>query len=243
MYRLPGVLAFATVIMVVALFAPACGSSGSTAQLRVVQAIPDAPSSLSVSVDGKSTFSDVSFGTAAPTSGYQSVSAGSGQLAAFVSGSSTPVVNNQAVNLPSTSQSTVVLTGLFASPVAVAIIDNNTAPLPGQVELRVIDASPSAPTSMDVYVVSPGTDITQATPAVSALKFGSASAYIPYNTVSSTGFARILVIVTPAGSKTQLVNQIYTPYVGQIRSLVLVDNPPPNGGAMSSTPLVLNDLN
>jgi Domain of unknown function (DUF4397) len=242
MWRLPGLLTFSFVI-VAAAFVVSCGSSGSTAQLRVVQTIPDAPNDLDVSPNGKTAFSNLTFGTAAPASGYQPTSAGSNQLGVSVAGSTTPVINNMSLNLLSTSQSTVLLTGMYAAPLAVRLLDNNTAPLPGQVELRVIDASPSAPPSLDIYMAAPGTDITQIAPVISALQLGQASLYVPLNTVSSTGYARIMVIVTANGSKTQLLSQFYTPYVGQIRSLVLVDNPPPNDGTMSYVPLELNDLN
>ncbi len=38
--------------------------------------------------------------------------------------------------------------------------DNNTAPTAGDVEFRVINASPSSPGGLvDVYIVPPGTDI------------------------------------------------------------------------------------
>lgn len=237
------VLAFSLVIFFAAVFAASCGSGGSMAQYRVVQTIPDAPSALAVSMNGQSVFTNLGFGTAAPVSGYQSIAAGSAALEAFLSGTTTAVIGSTTLNLISKSQSTVLLTGLYAAPVAIAILDNNTAPLSGQVELRMIDASPSAPASLDVYMVAPGTDITQASPVISALQFGQASQYVPLNTTSSTGLVRIMVIVTATGSKTQLLNQIYTPYEGQIRSLVLVDNPPPNGGSMSYVPLELNDLN
>ncbi|HUB03121.1 MAG TPA: DUF4397 domain-containing protein [Terriglobales bacterium] len=243
MYRLLGVLAFVIVITATGLLGAGCGASHNTAQLRVVQAIPNAPDSLNVSVNGKNAFTDLSFGNAAPVSGYQSTSAGSDQLAVSLTGSTTPLINGKTLSLASTSQSTLLLTGLYASATEITILDNNTAPLPGQVELRVIDASPSAPGSLDVYMAAPGTDITQLAPVTSGLQFGQASIYVPFNTVSSTDLARIMVIVTPAGSKTQLLNQIYTPYDGQIRSLVLVDNPPPNGGTMSYVPIELNDLN
>ena len=118
--------------------------------------------------------------------------------------------------------------------------DNNTAPLSGQVEVRVIDAAPSAPASVDIYLVAPGIDITQADPIVSALEFGQGSIYIPLNTANS-GYAQVMMIVTKSGSKTQLINQLYTPYQGAIRTLVLVDVSP-GANALSFSPLELDDL-
>ena len=82
MDRLRGVLAFAVVIFVAGLFAAGCGSGGSMAQYRVVQTIPNAPSALAVSMNGKSAFTNLAFGTAAPVSGYQSIVAGSNELQA-----------------------------------------------------------------------------------------------------------------------------------------------------------------
>ncbi len=63
-------------------------------------------------------------------------------------------------------------------------------------------------------------------------------------TTESSGYAQIVLIVTKSGdpTKTQLVNQTYTLSVGQIRTLVLVDVYP-GGGALSFSPLELNDLN
>ncbi|MFZ3264081.1 MAG: hypothetical protein WA172_08770, partial [Terriglobales bacterium] len=114
--------------------------------------------------------------------------------------------------------------------------------LPRQVELRIVDASPSAPASLDIYIVAPGVDIAQLQPTISPLELGQASVYVDLMTESS-GYAQIMVIVTKSGdtTRTQLLNKIYTLYDGQIRTLVLVDSP--GGGALSFVPLELNDLN
>ena len=90
---------------------------------------------------------------------------------------------------------------------------------------------------MDVYIVPPGTDITNVMPQVSGLGSTSqASGYI------SLAAATCAVIVTANGNKTPIVNQNYTLVSGQIRSLVLVDNQG-GGNGMSTIPVELSDLN
>jgi len=242
MSRLFQPLHLAIALIAIALLTVSCGSSSSPAQYRVIQAIPDAPGNLDVSIDGKNAITGLGFGSTAPTIGYKSVSSGTVSIAVFQTGTSTPVINSTNLNLGAKSQSTVLLTGLFATPTVVVLPDDNTEPLSGQVELRVVDASPSAPASLDIYLVSPGTDITPLQPTIPSLKFGQESLYLPLTTQAS-GFVQVMVIVTKTGdpTKTQLVNQLYTPSVGQIRTLVLVDVSA--GGALSFTPLELNDLN
>ncbi len=243
MSRLLKVLPLALAIVAVAILAASCGSSSSTAQYRVVQTIPDAPGNFDISVGGKSAFTNVGFGSVEPVFGYDSVSTASATIEVFQTGTTMPVINSTNLNAIGGTQSTVLLTGLDATPAAVVLRDSNTAPLSGQAELRVVDASPSAPASLDIYIVAPGIDITQRQPDIPALQFEQQSVYIDL-TAASTGYAQIAMIVTKTGdpTKTQLVNQLYTVTAGQIRTLVLVDVYP-GGGALSFSPLELNDLN
>ncbi len=241
MSRLFKVLAFALAIVVLCVLAISCGSKPSTAQYRVVQTIPDAPDNLDISLNGKPVSADVGFGATVPVSGYNSGSAGSDPIEVFLTGTTTPVINSTALNLSSGSQSTILLTGPYAAPTVILLPDNNTAPLSGQAEIRIIDASPSAPPSVDIYLVAPGTDISQLEPIIPSFLFGQASIYISLP-IPSCGFAQIMMIVTASGSKTQLINQSYLLSPEQIRTIVLVDVSP-GGGALSLFPLELNDLN
>jgi hypothetical protein len=206
-----------------------------------VQTIPDAPDNLDISLNGKPVSANVGFGATVPVSGYKSGPAGSDPIEVFLTGTTTPVINSTPLNLNSGSQSTVLLTGLYAAPTVIPLPDNNTAPLSGQAEIRIIDASPSAPPSVDIYLVAPGTDISQVEPIIPSLLFGQASVDVSL-TIPSSGFAQIMMIVTASGSKTQLINQSYLLSQGQIRTFVLVDVSS-GGGALSFVPLELNDLN
>lgn len=217
------------------------GASTHTAQYRIVQTIPDSPGALDISLNGQNVFTNADFGAAMPAAGYQAVSAGGDPIEVSQSAGNTPVIGSTNLNFQSGRQYTVVLTGLYASASVASFADDNTSPLAGQVELRVIHASPSAPRDVDVYIVAPGTDITQIQPAVAALPFQQQSLYIPLSTLKS-GNVEALLIVTAAGSKTQLLTQDYILTDGQIRTFVLVDVSP-QANALSFTPLELNDLN
>ena len=242
MPRVSKVLLVAPAIVLLCIFGASCGSSSSTAQYRVVQAVPDALGNFDISVNGKNVFTNVAFGATEPTFGYQTVSTGSDPIAVSQTGGTTPVIGSTSMNLIAGTQSTVLLTGLYAAPTAIVLRDNNTAPLSGRAELRIVDASPSAPASLDIYIVAPGIDITERPPTISALQFGEQSPYQDL-TVGKSGNAQVMVIVTQTGdpTKTQLLNQIYTLSASQIRTLVLVDAS--GGGAISVIPLELNDLN
>jgi Domain of unknown function (DUF4397) len=240
--RLFKVLPLALAVIGVAVLAASCGSRSGTAQYRVVQTIPDAPGNFDFSVSGKNAFTNVAFGSAEPASGYQTISTGADPIEVLPTGSSTPVVNSTSLNLIAGTQSTTILTGLYAAPSMVVLRDNNTAPLSGQAELRIVDASPSAPSNLDIYIVAPGTDIAPRQPDISSLQFTQPSTYLDLTTEKS-GYAEIVVIVTQSGdpTKTPLVNQIYTLQESQIRTLMLVDVA--GGGALSLSPLELSDLN
>lgn len=241
MFHLLKVLPLALVIVAIAIFSASCGSSSSKVQYRVVQTIPDAPGNIDISIGGKIVFTNIAFGSTVPVSGYSSVSSGSDPLEAFLTGTTTPVINSTNLNLLGGSQSTTVLTGLYAAPTAVSFQDDNSAPLSGQAELRIIDGSPSAPSNLDIYLVLPGTDITPIKPVISPLSFEHASQYVSLS-VQKSGLVDVVMIVTATGDKAPLANRTYTLADGQIRSLVLVDVSP-LGGALSFIPLELNDLN
>ena len=163
----------------------------------------------------------------------------------FQTGTTTPVNIDTSFKLGGGKQYTVVATGLSAdtsgsdAPTAVLLTDNNTAPTTGNVNFRIVHASPSAPASVDVYIVPTGTDISSASPTISGLNFQQASGY---QSISAATYAYVLdtVLVTPSGSKTPFVNQNYTLTAGQVRTLVLVDAT--GGGAPAPTPLELFDL-
>lgn len=239
MFRLLKALPFTLALAALSFFTTSCGSSSS--QVRVVDAIPDAPVSFDVAINGKNVFTGVSFESIEPASGYQKISSGSATVEVFQTGTTTAVIPSTSFSLSASSQYTVIATGFYSAtqppnvPTAVQFTDNNSAPTSGNVEFRIIHASPSSPT-VDVYIVPPGTDITQVNPpTISGLTYQQASTY------QSLAAATYSVIVTTSGSKQEIIfPQDYGLTAGQIRTLVLVDNP---GGGNPPSWMLLSDLN
>lgn len=240
MFRLLKALPLALALAALTFFAASCGSSST--KYRVVDTIPDSPVGLDFDVNTAVVFSDISFGSVNPSTGYQKVSSGSQSIEVVQTGQTTPVINTTSLSFGGSNEYTLVLTGRYGStiapsaPQAVLFTDNNTLATTGDVEFRIIHASPST-TSVNVYLVPPGTDITpsQVTPQISGVAFQAASpSYI------SLAPATYAAIVTYAGTKQILLSQDYTLTAGQIRTLVLVDTA---GGGPPPQWLELSDLN
>lgn len=227
------------------IFAASCGTDH--AQMRFVQASPDAPQNFDVTVGGKSFVTNLPYGNVSPNSGYTTVNAGTRTLEVFDTGTTTNPRINSNVSFNGGSHYTVLASGNVNPPpgtiAAVVMTDNNTAPTSGNVNLRVIHDSPSVPPlppgtvpgPVDVYIVTPGTDITNISPNISSLAYQQASSY------QSLAAATYEVIVTFSGDKTPRIDQSYALAAGQIRTLVVLDVL--GGGALSSVPLELSDLN
>ena len=234
---------FALSLASLSILATGCGGNS---QVRVVNAISDAPVNYDLVINGTTLFSDVGFESVSPASGYQSVSSGGDSIEFFQTGTTTPVVNATSIDLQGSKQYTVVAMGYYGdtsgtdAPGLVLLTDDNVLPKAGDTEIRVVHASPSAPGSVDVYVVPTGSDISNAAPTISGLMYQQASSY---QSLSAATYAYVLytVIVTPSGSKTPFINQGYTLSAGQIRTLVLVDAS--GSKTPSQTPLALVDLN
>ncbi len=233
MFRFLKALPVTLALAALSIFAASCGS-GSQSQIRVVNAIPDVPNNtpLDIDVNGTKVITALAFPNL--------VASGSVTIAALDTGTTTQVLSSTGT-LSGSTQYTVVLAGFIANPSAVQITDNNSAPTSGNIEFRIIHASPSGTTPVDVYIVPPGTDITNVTPQVGGanpLAYTQASVYVSV-AFAANGYA---VIVTPSGNKVPIVNQNYTPPTGSIRTLVLVDNAG-GGNGMSTLPVELSDLN
>src|SRR6266849_450465 len=219
MFRLLKALPLTLALAALSFFAASCGS-GSQSQIRVVNAIPDVPNNtpLDLDVNGTKVITALAFPNFQPSSGYTKVASGSVTIAALDTGTTTQVLSSTGP-LSGSTQYTVVLAGFIANPSAVQITDNNAAPTSGNIEFRVIHASPSGTTPLDVYIVPPATDITNVTPQISGLSNNTqASAYVTV-AFATNGYS---VILTASGNKTPLFNPPYgiAPPTGSIRTLV-----------------------
>ncbi len=241
---LPLTLALAALIIFAA-FAASCGSSNS--QARFVNAIPDA-GVLDIDVGGTKEFSSVAFATASGST-YVGVPSGSVTIEGLASGTTTEAFTTSGVSLNSGSEYTLVAVGFLTGTVNVLNpVDNNTEPLDGKVAFRVINASPSGPSSVDVYfIANPVTcqlGSTGCTPSISSLAYQSTSTYVSLN-YNSNGMGYQMYLTT-AGSTTPIFSGGQTisagsSSLGSIRTIVLTDIS--NGGSLNSQAIVLDDLN
>jgi len=235
-----------------------CGTRNQS-QIRLIDAIPDSPQ-VDIYADGIKIVRSMQFGDvyppAATPASYTTVASGSTTIKGYLPGDTVnPIPPIGTVFLNGTMQYTLVAVGfeLNDSP-PLFLTDDNTAPSSNKVEIRIVNvsigtASLSPPTGVDVYFLPPTiTDLTNYTPQISNLGYGQASIYQLLDHLSS-GYQ---VTVTTNGGKTAILtypsNVIAAdpadlwPTAGSITTLVLLDNAGGNNG-MSTTPLVLNDVN
>jgi hypothetical protein len=225
-----------------------CGTDHS--KVRLVHASPDALG-LDVAVDGKTVATNLTFGGLSPASDYLTLTAGNHRVE-FRSTETTDDLINATVGFASQTEYTLLAVELSPAPpantppaiAALLKTDDNSPPQSGNIKVRVIHSAPDPvdmqkkePAHVDVYIVPPGTDITNATPAIASLGYQQAS---DYENVAAATY-EIIVTQSTDLTKARLIDQNYDLTTGQIRTLVTVDIP--GGGAMSGTPLELSDLN
>ena len=202
---------------------------GTTAQLRVVHASPDAPN-VDVLVDNASVLTNVAYKTA---SNYLPVTSGSRNLKVRAAGSTTVVIDQNAA-LAQGTYYTVLATGRVASIAPIVLTDDQTNPASGNVRVRLVHASPTAG-NVDISVTTPTADIATASPTVPNVAFRAVSNYLEV----PAGTYRVRI--TPVGTKTVAidVNNVALA-AGQVRTAVAVDAP---GGGAPLSAILLADKN
>jgi hypothetical protein len=254
MSRLLQALPLTLALAAFSFFAASCGSSSTPAQVRFVNAIQDTAqygAGLDIEVNGTNDFTDIPFQGVQPSSGYTKVPSGAGSIEGVETGTATTIFRSNS-SLSAGTQYTIVATGFATNSSKVALIsaaDENAAPASGNVEFRVINASPSGPNgipgAVDIYMVPVGSNagLTSATLIVSNLAYRSASNYVtlPYNPNFEQGF-NYTMFVTAAGIPTPiLITENLSASAGAIRTLVLTDQQ--NVDQLNPLAIVLNDLN
>ena len=199
-----------------------CGTDHS--QVRYLHGAADAPA-LDVAVDGKTVVTNLLFGTVSPSSGYLSVSAGSHRVEMRDTGTTTDLINST-VSFASGKEYTFLAAGLLAQSnvSAVLLTDDHSAPANGNIKLRLVHISPSvapvppdAPGRINIYFLTPGTDITGLSPTIPNLAYTQASAY------QEIASGPVEVIVTRTTDQNPIADQTYNPASGQNRTLVFLD--------------------
>lgn len=199
----------------------------ATARLRVMHGSPDAPA-VDVLVDGQAVLTGVMYPQNSP---YLAVPAGARNLRVRVAGSSTLVID-ATPTLEADRDYTVIASGLATAIQPWVLVDDNSAPLPGQAKVRLVHNAPSAP-QVDIYVTGPGASLDAATPVLTGVPFAAASAYL------AVPAATYQVRICPAGTKTVAIDSGPLALVaGQVRTAVAIDAP---GGGTPFGAVVLAD--
>jgi hypothetical protein len=259
MSRLLKAVPLALALAALSVCAASCGSS-VPAQIRFVHAIQDVyaiqdAGPLDITVTGSDTrsaqeFTGISFLGVQPNQpGYTSVPSGGDTIKGVLTGTTTAVFSDTA-GWASAAHYTVIATGFSqtgtngSNVVLLSVPDNIPTPPPGDVEFRVIHASPSGPGTVDVYIElnpnnGPGLPIT-----IQGLPYMQASNYVsfvlnPNNATTPPGFT---VYVTASGSMQRIISESINPSTaGAVRTLVLTDVQ--NGTTMNPSFLELSDVN
>lgn len=174
---------------------------GPSAHVRVVQAIPNAPLVDLVVDDAAPVLTGLNFRSA---SGFIRVASGTRRirLTPTVPGSA---VLDDSVFFEFPRALTVIATGMLGGVEGVIAPDTAPVPIPGEIALRVIQASPSAGT-VDVYITDANASIDAATPQLANLVFRGNSEYFALAT------GRWRVRLTTAGTKNVVydLTQVYS---------------------------------
>jgi hypothetical protein len=203
------------------------GGLGNKTNFRVMNAVPD-QASISVLLDGTNVASSVAYGA---SSAYAETKAGSRHLQ-VEPGASTTVFLDQTFNLAGGTSSTLVVANFSSSSSGIVLTDDNTAPTTGNIKLRIVNAAPGLGT-VDVYVLSPNTNVQGASPAVVSLGFESSSTYL------NLGSGSYHIVFTPHGSTFSFLDTGTISFnAGQNRTIVALNSL--SGGFSIGT---LNDLN
>lgn len=139
----------------------------SRARVRVVHASPDAPN-VDVLVNDGLAFADVAF---REITGYATLPPGDYNVKVVPAGATTPVVIEANLTLEAGKEYTVIAKDLLASIAALVLVDDNSAPAPGNAHVRFVHLSPDAP-AVDIAVA--GGPVLFANVA-----FGEVGAYTP----------------------------------------------------------------
>lgn len=234
-----GTLAFLSIV------AASCGSNNT--QYRVFNAMsnPSASFNFDVTVNGSLVTSagGLGFGSGQPSKGYSGISSGSSTVGVYQVGTATtagtdPLVSSS-VSLSGGTPYTIVLMGNSKSGLtpwlAQPFPDNNNLPPSGDIEFRVINAAPSLPGPVNIYIV-PTLSIVGATPTFTGVAYGQPSKTpTEYATLPS---GQYYVFVTTA-SGTPLFEQGYLETHG-IYTIVLTDVQ--DGFTFYTQPWLLTDV-
>jgi hypothetical protein len=155
-----------------ALFSTSCGGGGkSPAMLRLLQASPDAPP-VNVLIDAKSVAVNLAYGN---DTGYLSVKPGSRHVQVVPASGGSPIFD-QTISLASSSNQTLLLTGLAAGIQPVMLSDAVPTVVANSGYVRLVNASATMGAA-DAYLVPAGTSIVGVKPVAAGMTFDQITGY------------------------------------------------------------------
>ena len=236
---------FVGALGILSITAASCGSSST--QYRIFNALsnPNAKFNFDVTVNGSlvSSAAGLGFGYVQPSTGYAGISSGGSTIGVYQVGTATtagsdPLVTST-VNLSGSTQYTIVLMGNSQSGltpwIAQPFPDNNTLPPSGDIEFRVINAAPSLPGPVNIYIV-PTLSISGATPTFTGVAYGQTS-QTPTEYATLPAGQYYIYVTTASG--TPLFEQGYLESSG-IYTVVLTDVQ--DGFTFYTQPWLLTDV-
>jgi hypothetical protein len=201
----------------------------NSGRVRVVHLSPNAPN-VDVLVDDVEIADDVDYLTA---SEYLDVEAGSRTVLIRPSNSTETVIEEN-ITVEDGRDYTVLVGNNLLDITLDVLEDDNTSPASGNAKVRLIHGAPGAP-SVDIYVTTPGADISLESPVLTDIGFGAVS---PYLEVPAGDYQ---VRVTPAGTLDVVIDSgTLSLSPGDVRTGIAVDA---QGGGAPFDALVLEDVN
>jgi hypothetical protein len=178
-------------------------------RLRVVNAVSDPLKGdrVNITVAGVPLAVNIAYGAVAPAIGvqpnpapYYPIYVGTWPVAIRRTADTTITVLDHSLVVAADVDYTVIALGNAGGVTGVVLTDDNTAPSAGNVRLRVVHASISAPAAVDIYVTPASTDIATVAPTAANVAFQSATPYLSL----AAGVHRVRI--TAVGSKTTLLD-------------------------------------
>jgi len=218
---------------VVSMVLSGCQGLSNTAQLRVIDATPDAGAMDVYSADGAIAY-NVGFGT---TTSYIPVAAATHVLNMESAGTRTVLSSTKAALLGA-KQYTMVVSNIAGAMQTTVLADQSTPAAAGQSAVRFLNEATSAG-AYDLYLLRKGDRLGDALPVAKKAEFGTNTGYV---NVPAGVYA---VVALPAG--TQLKNSAVATFIGastayssgSVRTVVLVDVVSASGHGLRA--LVAND--
>lgn len=193
-------------------------SAANTAELRVIDASPDAPG-IDAYQNGSALAYNLGFG--AMTS-YVPMTPGAYTLAADRAGTRQALVAETA-GLSAGHQYTVIVGNIAAAMQQTLLVDQSQPAPPGQIAVRLVNqATRSGP--VDVYLVAASGKLATSLPIATSLSFGANSGYLALP-AGTYALAVVPAGTVPVSSTVTLLSGAQVEYAsGSVRTVVLIDH-------------------